>query len=500
MEKYILRNTSDNLLDALKLRFPEFSEFLLTYYECNKQEFPLPIWIASTQHSFSDADLAITDVPFPIKENDSIHSETDFMNVLHHIDYFDMYPYPDSFIMYCVQHTEISQTLESLQCTKEKKPFYKYLINLTNKCTIAETLVLNTKAFSDFLLRYLIGEIANIDTLIDLAIKHSNFQILDIVTDNKYNEYSQSYRFQMLAINYGNLNFLKYLKGKGYILNTWIHKNINNIEILEYLIDEGFTCDQTIVEDAVNKGRLDILKMCRHKNVHVFWDNLSCEVSSVDILEWFKEENIPINADLIYENSAFSGNLQIIKWLHFQDYAFNEIVPFIAAEHGHLPILEWAKSVDLCPMDQFLSDGAAGNGHLHILRWLLENGFPISIQATIRTVENKNYEILKWMFSSKLPLNIHMCKNAAKSGDLAMLKYLRSPSTGNAISGDNKENGCPWNELTCIFAARYGHLEVLKWAIENGCPFDAKKCIEPPPNNIDPHTPYHIREWIFNNG
>ena len=34
------------------------------------------------------------------------------------------------------------------------------------------------------------------------------------------------------------------------------------------------------------------------------------------------------------------------------------------------------------------------------------------------------------------------------------------------------ENGCPWDEMTCSFAASGGHLEMLKYAHENGCPWD----------------------------
>ena len=64
-----------------------------------------------------------------------------------------------------------------------------------------------------------------------------------------------------------------------------------------------------------------------------------------------------------------------------------------------------------------------------------------------------------------------------------------------------RENGCPWDEDTCggggaaisihcsgarerlpvgredvRFAAYGGHLEVLKWARENGCPWDEDTC------------------------
>ena len=44
-------------------------------------------------------------------------------------------------------------------------------------------------------------------------------------------------------------------------------------------------------------------------------------------------------------------------------------------------------------------------------------------------------------------------------GHLEILKWAR-------------ENGCPWNEDTYSSAAKNGHLEVLKWLRENRCPWD----------------------------
>jgi hypothetical protein len=48
-------------------------------------------------------------------------------------------------------------------------------------------------------------------------------------------------------------------------------------------------------------------------------------------------------------------------------------------------------------------------------------------------------------------------------GHLEVLKWAR-------------ENGCPWDENTCAWAAERDHLEVLKWAHENGCPWDERTC------------------------
>ena len=57
----------------------------------------------------------------------------------------------------------------------------------------------------------------------------------------------------------------------------------------------------------------------------------------------------------------------------------------------------------------------------------------------------------------------HKCNELAERGALRMLKWAR-------------ENGCPWNEWTCSGAAENGHLEVLKYLHENGCPWDSETC------------------------
>ena len=37
-----------------------------------------------------------------------------------------------------------------------------------------------------------------------------------------------------------------------------------------------------------------------------------------------------------------------------------------------------------------------------------------------------------------------------------------------------RANGCPWNEITSAYVAKYGHLNVLQWARVNGCPWDTR--------------------------
>jgi len=81
---------------------------------------------------------------------------------------------------------------------------------------------------------------------------------------------------------------------------------------------------------------------------------------------------------------------------------------------------------------------------------------------------------------------------AAKAGDLQELKRLRRlhdhkeklhvATFSRYMTLESlkyaHENGCPWNERTCEVAAEAGHLECLKYAHENGCPWDERACFE----------------------
>jgi hypothetical protein len=72
-------------------------------------------------------------------------------------------------------------------------------------------------------------------------------------------------------------------------------------------------------------------------------------------------------------------------------------------------------------------------------------------------------EGIKYAHENGCLWNILACHNASASGQLECLKYLH-------------ENGCPWNEETCYGAASHGYIECLKYAHENGCPWNEEIC------------------------
>ena len=75
------------------------------------------------------------------------------------------------------------------------------------------------------------------------------------------------------------------------------------------------------------------------------------------------------------------------------------------------------------------------------------------------------------------------CRYAAEGGHLEMQTCTRTGAGESIRAGHLEvlkylhENGCPWGEYTCRSAAEGGHLEVLKYAHENGCPWDEGTCM-----------------------
>lgn len=73
-------------------------------------------------------------------------------------------------------------------------------------------------------------------------------------------------------------------------------------------------------------------------------------------------------------------------------------------------------------------------------------------------------------------------RSAQLSGQLEELKSLR-------------ENGCPWNEKTCEWAASGGHLEMLQWARANRCPWNEVTCEAAAQNGR-----VEVLQWALKNG
>ena len=75
---------------------------------------------------------------------------------------------------------------------------------------------------------------------------------------------------------------------------------------------------------------------------------------------------------------------------------------------------------------------------------------------------------------------------------ITSLKYLTSKLNLLKYAFNN---GCPWDKYTCRIAAKNGHLECLKYAHNNGCPWDEFTCKSAASNGQ-----LECLKYAFNNG
>ncbi|KAJ8608816.1 hypothetical protein CTAYLR_009355 [Chrysophaeum taylorii] len=77
----------------------------------------------------------------------------------------------------------------------------------------------------------------------------------------------------------------------------------------------------------------------------------------------------------VFHVAARHGRLEVLQWARANGYSLNEWTCANAATGGHLEVLKWARAND-CPWDEWTCAAAARSGHLELLQWARSNGCP----------------------------------------------------------------------------------------------------------------------------
>jgi len=168
-------------------------------------------------------------------------------------------------------------------------------------------------------------------------------------------------------------------------------------------------------------------------------------LSTPALLQWAAQEKINLNkkskfgfldeVDIAVDLAARMGLLNVLIWLESHSDGF--------LHHANLGI----------------SNMAAENGHLHILEWMLKEDRLAEEHVCYYAAKGGHLSVLQWARANGCPWDELTCAYAADSGHLQVLQWART-------------NGCPWDERTCAYAVRSGQQQVLQWAWDNGCPLD----------------------------
>jgi hypothetical protein len=134
----------------------------------------------------------------------------------------------------------------------------------------------------------------------------------------------------------------------------------------------------------------------------------------------------------------------------------------IAVKVGNLRTMQWLWDNILdhsCAADndtETMSE-AAKTGDIQNIKWLREKGYNLTVETLVAAISvNKN---VKWLISQNCPLSHLVFREAAKSGDLKIMKLL-------------KKHNCPWDNGVIGYAIEKGIIKNIKWLIENDYPMD----------------------------
>lgn len=104
--------------------------------------------------------------------------------------------------------------------------------------------------------------------------------------------------------------------------------------------------------------------------------------------------------------------------------------------------------------------GPLGRDHFEMLKWAVENGcpykalkYPCDESVTRAAVKRNDEDMLRW--AVKKEFTLIRVSWLATQGDLDKLRWL--------------DHGCQWDSRVTLIAAKHGHFDLIKWAVDQGC-------------------------------
>lgn len=201
-----------------------------------------------------------------------------------------------------------------------------------------------------------------------------------------------------------------------------------------------------------------------NQGIHVISENISKMIKCNEMEEHRRMiilKIIPKSYSWFSKYCAENGNLELLKWSYKNKYPLQVNIDVSGALGGNLKILKWLKDIGIKFGGNTIYN-AARSGNLEMIKWLLDQGCVLNENVFHAAITNGHFEISEWLRQQNCPYDMRTCSGCAWKRNLEALQWLR-------------KYNYPWNvEIfieICIDAAFFKHWEVLKWAVENGCPY-----------------------------
>jgi hypothetical protein len=356
------------------------------------------------------------------------------------------------------------------------------------------------------------------------AAKKGNIKILKWMIRNYYghNDWMKLHRcyHSRQIIGYagkGNqLITLRWLNRNGFVdvdFAGYLAASKGYTNIVSYLITNKSTTDSSkmleviktckssdllgnLCAGAIKFGDLDVLKFAFKKGIHVdecfyvsnlsmltwLYDNnhiqsklnitIAAAKTNLECLRFLYSHKFPVLNCKIFAAAASLGNISAIKWLHEIGCPFDYTATSAAVtrEKDALIVLKlfvkWG-----CNVEADICEIAVCYGNLEVLQYLCGLGYSLSNQILLRATDSGYLHIIIWCREQGCEWNESVC---AQAEQVHILKWLRGFNRNKFEIKSDETEICPWDEKVCLSAIINGNINILKFALENGCPFGTR--------------------------
>ncbi|GFH53311.1 hypothetical protein CTEN210_09787 [Chaetoceros tenuissimus] len=257
-----------------------------------------------------------------------------------------------------------------------------------------------------------------------------------------------------------------------------------------------------VVRNAIWHGKKDIVEMGHAMGVDIkesiCWVEIK-EAARRGDLEMFKllqqkGVDFDFHAWAIIPAAAGNNQLEILKWLHennwFSSSRCKEKMFHAAARSGHISIINWAKDVAGFDFPEYLISSAAASGNLNMIKYLRSKDISWDEYTFYDAAYSGNIALLQYLLDNECPRGdrrICISTGAVENNDhekaMEVLQWLHS-------------QGFPWYADTCTVAAKEGNLEALKYLKSNNCPWN-QECMKKTLQSCNVRV--EVLEFLFQN-
>ena len=146
-----------------------------------------------------------------------------------------------------------------------------------------------------------------------------------------------------------------------------------HLDASQWLYERGAKADADATTAAADGGHIAVLEWLLSVDAEFTTaaTTEACESGKLDALRWLHAHGVPWN-ESAFRAAAAKGFTELLRFMHAKGAEWGDSIAAAAAASGHLDTLKYLRDTN-ASLDTSIA-AAAENGHMHILRWLLENG------------------------------------------------------------------------------------------------------------------------------